>query len=276
MRAIADMNRVGRLGAGGRCAAVLMALLLLASCSASTTIDENVGSVAIATEAPAPEPTAVPPTVEPTAAPPPPPTAEPTVTPPPPEPTPEPTPEPPTELPVGALGEVRSLASLDDAPLPYDDFVRITDDSQALSFEVPASFADLNRTQWQWDGALVGSALAASPDLESFYTLWDTPGLFVGASSELPFATADEFLDEIWFGESCDDVVRRPYDDGNLIGLFDLYVTCGPEESALLEMAVSPVDSDHLMEVQFVLVTERDWAVVTTVLDTLTLDGSRT
>lgn len=253
--------------------------VLVAGCSAETSI--NVANAPVATDPPA-IPTAAPTTAVPTPAPPTPepptavpeptatavpaPTPLPTVTP---EPTAEPTPAPQQ----GFLGDIPEIADLPFGGPSYSDYVDLVDEEGLIVVTVPADWNDIDDSTWNYDGDLIGPALSAAVSLDGFRDAWGTPGVFLGASDQLPFGTTEEFLDALtFFGDECTYDGRRGYNDGLYVGLYDVYVQCGPEKSAFLQIVAAPEDGSFLMNVQLLAVTHKDWVAVERAIETFFAD----
>ncbi|UOE42673.1 S1C family serine protease [Agromyces larvae] len=112
---------------------------------------------------------------------------------------------------------------------PSADTVTVTDDSGAITFEVPASWAqtdgapvtDGNGTTWQ--------SASASPDLAGFQGSWATPGATVYATRGAP-VSPDAAADLVATGaaeEGCTSTGREPFDDGFHTGVWEIFTGCG-------------------------------------------------
>lgn len=57
----------------------------------------------------------------------------------------------------------------------------VSDDSGTISLRVPETWTDTQSEDWdQGDGAAIGSAFSAAPDVQAFNDTWDTPGISFG------------------------------------------------------------------------------------------------
>ncbi len=153
-----------------------------------------------------------------------------------------------------------------DAP-PYENYVEVTDDSGSITVQVPAEWADVNGTQWNYDDVLIGPALSAAPSLDGFFNTWGTPGVFVAASADLPVSPT-ELLDGEDFSGACTFVERLPYDDGLYTGEFDVWEACGEEGSDFLVVVAQPADGSFTILVQIVIVDDRDFDAADEIINT--------
>ncbi len=148
--------------------------------------------------------------------------------------------------------------------LAYTDYMPVTDDSGLISVSVPLEWADTDGRLWESDlstGALelIGPALSASPDLDSFVNTWGTPGVFIGASAMIPTGV-EATLDMYDFTADCVFDGRFVYDDGVYTGLYDLYTECGPEGSVFFQVIAEPPERTWLASVQIIAVSDADLA----------------
>jgi hypothetical protein len=185
----------------------------------------------------------------------------------------EPTIEIPPPESLGALGEIRGVASLPPAGADYAEYVEISDDDGLIAVTVPSEWTDTDGRPWAGGDFVegdepVGPALSVSPDVAAFTAGWGTPGVFIGASDRLPFESVGDLLEASGFDEECVLDSTRPYDDGVYRGVFDLYVECGPEMSVFVNLVAEPADGSYLILVQVVAVTDADWAAMATIIDT--------
>ena len=155
----------------------------------------------------------------------------------------------------------------------YFDYTYILDTAGAIEVAVPVEWFDLDSGTWVADGVEVGRFLAASPDLDRWYSEWGTPGVWIGASPLLPH-NPDELLDERWFGDQCDFVGRFDYDDGLYVGAFDYYENCGFEGSEFITIAAEPEDLSFIVYVQVVVVTNADLEALDEIVATFQVVGN--
>ncbi len=161
----------------------------------------------------------------------------------------------------------------DDATgFEYTEYQTITDDSGLISVSVPVEWSDVNGAAWNSDlvsgvNEEIGWGLSAAPDLAAWNAGWGTPGVFIGASP-LITATVAETLDLYDFTGQCSYDGRYDYDDGVYVGLYDLYVDCGPELSLFFNVIAAPADREWLASVQIVALTDADLTAADEVFNT--------
>jgi serine protease Do len=150
----------------------------------------------------------------------------------------------------------------------YDEYVTITDDSGILSLEVPTTWADVDGSAWTVDDTEIGVRLVASTDLDAFYSGWDTPGVFFGASADLVGElTLEEMLDNLDYSESCEYSGREEIPDGFYTGYFDTWIECGDAQSTAIVVGLIPETEDYLVELEIYTVTEADLDALDRILD---------
>lgn len=149
--------------------------------------------------------------------------------------------------------------TVDDTGEFYSDYVDVSDDSGSLYVDVPAGWTDVDGRSWVIGDVEVGPGLAASPDLDGYYTTWSTPGLFFGASTEMvSYTTEDDLLDQFSFVDSCESSERDFYDDGLYTGVWEIYENCGGTNTSFVNVAAVDIDRTFIMLVQMQIVTDAD------------------
>jgi serine protease Do len=156
-----------------------------------------------------------------------------------------------------------------DAGAVSYEYTEVTDDTGSLTMQVPAVWDDLDGSGWQFDGELIGQALAAAPDLESFLGTWATPGVFFGASEVLAETTEPgDFLDATEFSADCTYEGRSDYEDAAYTGAFDVWGNCAGTDTALIVVEAYPPGDLFAVVVQVQAVTEADLEALDTILQT--------
>jgi serine protease Do len=143
----------------------------------------------------------------------------------------------------------------------YGSYRTISDDSQAIVMEVPASWQDIDGSLWRNEGEVLGASMAASANLDGFYGTWEEPGVFFAASRSLVGVfDEDSLLDLFTFSESCSYDARHDYSDALYIGAYDVWYDCGGLGTMLVVLAVAPADRSFLgfMQVQVVSTADLD------------------
>jgi hypothetical protein len=139
---------------------------------------------------------------------------------------------------------------------------------------VPAAWADVDTESVWGDGETdFGVAIWASVDYDLWYSGWDTPGMFFGASAVLPaFETVGSILDAQDFSFACTYDGQYDYSDELYVGAYNLWVDCDGGDTLLVDLVAETPASDVLMNVQVVVVTDADLEALDTVLATFVVD----
>lgn len=154
-------------------------------------------------------------------------------------------------------------------------FIAITDDSEALYMEVPDSWTAVDGSPWLDDaGEILGASLAAAPDLQAFYDTFSSPGVLLLASADLGTSTMDELVDNFDFSEDCIYDGRSPYEDPVYTGVFDLYQECAGTDTILIVLAAQPADQSHGVILVGQAITEADVEALDQVLNTFNVVGN--
>ena len=146
--------------------------------------------------------------------------------------------EPPTTTPASAPSTTAapSTAPLTTAPIPAG-YVPLVDDTDSIVIAVPEAWTDVDTAP---KGATQRPYIAASPDLESFLTSFDTPGVQYAA---FPF-TADPLSLIAQFGlrEGCEMLEVKTYDDQFFVGAVQIGTNCGPNAMTWNMVVANPAD----------------------------------
>jgi len=140
---------------------------------------------------------------------------------------------------------------------PYFDIADLTDESGSITVAAPAAWDDVNGLSWERDGVAIGPGLSAAPDLDAWFNGWETPGFFIGASTELDLSI-EEILAGEDFSGACDYAGTEEYNDGFYAGLIDVWQNCGDAGSEFLVVAAVPPDGSYVVLVEILQVTEAD------------------
>lgn len=151
----------------------------------------------------------------------------------------------------------------------YPSYTVISDNSGQLEVEVPTAWADVDGSPWTADdGSLLGPAVAAAPNLESYYTSWDTPGVEFAALTEMGSdVTVPGVLDLFDFTDDCTFAGRDDYSDALYTGQFDVWQDCGSSNAAYIIVATQPEDGSFVNVVAVQVVTDADLEALDHILD---------
>lgn len=158
----------------------------------------------------------------------------------------------------------------------YADYVSITDDTGAVSVDVPVEWGDVNGAPYTGSDGIDRVDVRASSDLDAFGSGWDTPGMIFTASSGLARTTAvDDLLDVLGEGVSgsCTYGGRESYEDTLYSGSYDVYVDCGSSQAVYVIVAVQPEDASFLASVQVQANSDADLAALDRILSSFVVTG---
>lgn len=180
-----------------------------------------------------------------------------------------------------AAGDPTGTGAVLDAVRPYVapggdqyDYTTVNDDSGTLSVSLPTAWSDLDGTPWFDDNdRRSGPSITAAASLDSFYTDFSEPGIFVGTSDIL----VDEFgpgdLTEQWgYSASCTLTSTDPVSTGALDGRLAVWTDCNDTGGTLLTFAAIPPDEAFLTLMISIVLTETDVEAFATAIDTLAID----
>jgi serine protease Do len=158
-----------------------------------------------------------------------------------------------------------------DTTATYDEYVEVADDTGALIMEVPAAWAaDVDgRPLLYDDGSFYAASVAASSDLDGFFTTYATPGVIFNAF-EIGGETSDvdTLLNENSGNYDCVYDGRYEYDDGVYIGLYDLYLDCGNAASVLIELVAVPGSQQYFTYLLIQAISDADLDALDHILNT--------
>lgn len=155
-------------------------------------------------------------------------------------------------------------------------FHNISDDSDAMSLDVPTAWSQVETGPWVYEGNSVGVFVAAAPALDDFYALRKTPGVFMGASHDLAHSTdvaALLGLEQRKLSGKCKLKERKSYADPFYSGLSDAYVACVNGQHEMLVVAVTPPDRQMLILLRINRAGNIDPAVIARIFQTFQVHG---
>ena len=167
---------------------------------------------------------------------------------------------------------VADVAALNPAPTAYTNYVRLTDDSDFLSIEIPAEWSDVETDRWVVRGQDIGIYIAAAPDLSQFYDSHSQPGVFFGASIVLVgnqrvangALTTHPALRQLLSDEKasrrgqCQDGGRFSYQDNFYLGNYDLYLKCQSGSPSQIVLVSMPPSQQYLTLLRIHITSEAD------------------
>ena len=131
-----------------------------------------------------------------------------------------------------------------------DDFVSFIDDGGTFALTIPKAWDDIINDEWVVDGDVIGRSLYAAPDIAEFEKSWLAPGLFVGTSASLAETyTPEEALDFFDYSDECTYDERYEYEDGYLLGAYDIWRECAEVEGqSYVVFSANPLNEDGEIE----------------------------
>jgi serine protease Do len=120
----------------------------------------------------------------------------------------------------------------------YTDFVAVTDDSGRLSVEVPVEWFDTDTTPIVADDGTSIPRIEAAPDLESFRSAFDTPGVQFAAAPAAEFGV-DDVLADFAQSTACTDAGTFDYDDGKFAGRYQIWSDCGGTDTKFVVLGTT-------------------------------------
>ena len=155
----------------------------------------------------------------------------------------------------------------------YSTYEWVTDDFGSITVEVPSDWLDVDGSPWVDDGEVIGAGISAAASLDDFFSYWDEPGIFFGASDDLAqLGGYVQLLDILRpdFMQDCDLDGRYEYEDVLYRGRYDLFTNCGGSQGSLfMVLTAVPVDdpTEFLILLQVQIVNDADLEAVDRILD---------
>lgn len=141
-------------------------------------------------------------------------------------------------------------------------FNAASNDSGTLSIEVPGEWVDVFGSEWVVDGREVGPSVTAAPDVDAWYSSWDTPGVFVGVSTT-------DFSPQIGdFSGICTTGKVDERSIGTLSGTVQTWSQCGGESNDFYVFIGGPADASYTVLVQLVSLDGTGLEILERVLET--------
>ncbi len=152
----------------------------------------------------------------------------------------------------------------DPTETPAGDYVVVFDDLGVLSVAVPGSWSDVDGAPYTTEDGREWVSLLASPDIESFYSSWDTAGIEIGGT--LVDGPLDDEVLEGFLGNMVDNLaaacepgaVNEPYDDGLYVGFYSTLLACDGTDAAQFFLATQDMDGTHFVYLSGQFITDED------------------
>jgi serine protease Do len=160
----------------------------------------------------------------------------------------------------------------------YSEYMLVQDDAGAIQVSVPSSWSDVDGSNWLDGGDVIGSAVRAAANVDSFLNAYDEPGVFFGATDDIAqlggyIQLLDLYRDS--FSQDCNLEGRYDYEDSAFKGSYDLYTSCAGTGDTLVVLSAKPLNSTSLLITVIVqMMTDADAAALDEILRTFDVVGS--
>lgn len=132
----------------------------------------------------------------------------------------------------------------------YPEYVQVTSANDVISVEVPVVWTGEESPPWlNNDDEPIGVSVVATPEVTRFYQAWDTPGLFLGASTKIADEGADALLDagRTFHEQSCIPAGRGEVESDAYVGRYEIWYECGQLPTVVVNVAMHPRDAPDVM-----------------------------
>ncbi len=172
--------------------------------------------------------------------------------------------------------ELGEEATVEENTDTYSEFVVISDDTGAISVEVPVEWTDVDGRPYEDEEGRQITDVRAASDLALFNETWGTPGMVFSASTDwLATTNEEELLNLIRsdFDEVCEYSGRELYEDPLYSGSFDTFVNCGDEAATYVVVAARPPEGSYILLVQVQANADRDFEALDRILASFIVSG---
>lgn len=150
-------------------------------------------------------------------------------------------------------------------------YVAETDDTEALSMEVPSEWDHVRRSSGEVSGISV-PALSAGPTSD-WSQGWEEPGVYFAASRALAQQyTVTELLDSYSVPEECEYDGRYDYEDPAYVGMYDRHVNCGESNATWDLLVAAPRSGSYMVQVEVTMISGADSEARETIMDSFLVD----
>lgn len=152
----------------------------------------------------------------------------------------------------------------------YTDYTTVSTEDKKLSVDVPQEWSDVKEGDWKIGEKVVGTQLAAAPDLKAFYDSWSTPGVLISYSESLASTKEPkDLLSDIDYSDACKTKGEQTdLPDGYFVGAYQTWQDCGDTKTQAVLVALTPAEAhDYVVLVEVYAVTESDLKALDHVID---------
>ena len=163
----------------------------------------------------------------------------------------------------------------------YSEYVKVTDDSGAITVEVPAEWAQIDGAQWEttWGSLnITAPSIAASANIDQYLNSWDKSGVFFAASSDMGRTGGYmQLLEGIqgWYNKDCRLNSSSKYADDLYEGQYQLWKDCGPNKTYSLVLTARPKENKtaFLILIDMRITNDADLDALDHILNTFLVKG---
>ena len=153
----------------------------------------------------------------------------------------------------------------------YSGFTRVSDDSGAISVEVPNEWTSIDGAPVTLEDGSTWANVTASTNVQGYNDTWNTPGVSItaapGSAVDADPTTVLNLFSEGALG-ACTNDGQQPYDDGLYTGTVQYFSNCGGSGASAVYLAAKPADGSFMVLVQVQMVTEADLAALDQIVAT--------
>ncbi|MHB8194102.1 MAG: S1C family serine protease [Bellilinea sp.] len=160
----------------------------------------------------------------------------------------------------------------------YDEFVTVQDNYGSIQISLPTAWGEVDGSPWMDGDDVIGAAITAAGSLENFYTYYDEPGVFFGATDDIAklggyIQLLDVYRDT--YRQDCKLDGRYDYEDTAFKGAYDLYTNCSGTQNTMVLLSAKPQNSTSMLIIVLVqMMTDADVAAFEEILRTFDVIGS--
>ena len=136
----------------------------------------------------------------------------------------------------------------------YSGYSVVYDDSGNVSVSVPNEWSDVDGS---YNDATGGPSVWAAPDLGSFSSSFDVPGVRVDVSLDGSL-TPEQAAFEVDYSSFCTDAGADSYDDGYYVGVLQIWGDCGDSQSAVIIVGATDINNSFTVRVEVQAVSDAD------------------
>jgi hypothetical protein len=158
-------------------------------------------------------------------------------------------------------------------PTIPDGYVRLVDDTGAITVVVPDTWTDVDTAPALAADGTAQPYISAAPDFAQFQRTFDVPGVVF--TTIAPRDDLEAVIEEYGLPSGCAEFEVVPYDDGVFVGLAQVGTSCGADEAAgWWAVAANPDGAPLTALVLVQSATAADEAAVTQVLQSFNLTNA--